>query len=108
MSAFNISVSPRLLCRICHQQSPDKELIEPCNCQGSIGRVHRTCIEKWLTISKRNKCELCGLSFACRLEAPQLMQVMISIIDNNDNGLFIIFSFFKYSVLKRLSTSTDG
>lgn len=37
-----------------------KHLIRPClQCKGSIGAVHMKCLEKWLAISKSDKCDVC-------------------------------------------------
>lgn len=37
-----------------------KHLIRPClQCKGSIGAVHNRCLEKWLAISKSDKCDVC-------------------------------------------------
>jgi len=49
-----------VFCRICHEgESVGERLISPCRCSGSVGLVHRTCIEKWLTIVNNDTCELC-------------------------------------------------
>lgn len=44
-------------CRICYESSGNP--IEPCNCRGTIGKVHLDCLEKWLTDNSSTKCELC-------------------------------------------------
>lgn len=37
-----------------------KHLIRPClKCKGSVGAVHDKCLEKWLAISKSDKCDVC-------------------------------------------------
>jgi len=49
-----------MFCRICHEgESVGERLISPCRCSGSVGLIHRTCIEKWLTIVNNDTCELC-------------------------------------------------
>lgn len=48
------------LCRICHDPV---NLIEPCNCKGSIATIHKECLEKWLNASGKTSCELCGFKF---------------------------------------------
>ncbi|XP_063706171.1 E3 ubiquitin-protein ligase MARCHF2-like [Culicoides brevitarsis] len=47
------------ICRICHMQEPNNELINPCNCRGTLGYVHRRCLEHWLSRSGLTRCELC-------------------------------------------------
>ena len=44
-------------CRICID---DGDLIQsPCNCIGSVGLVHVTCLEEWLSTSNTRECEIC-------------------------------------------------
>ncbi|KAF2895059.1 hypothetical protein ILUMI_11116 [Ignelater luminosus] len=47
------------VCRICHTNTPNENLISPCNCKGSLAYVHLSCLERWLNQSSRNYCELC-------------------------------------------------
>jgi len=48
-----------MTCRICYETDPDGELLSVCGCTGSLALVHKECIEKWIRISKRKKCEIC-------------------------------------------------
>ena len=49
-----------LFCRICHEgESSGERLISPCRCSGSVGLIHRSCIEKWLSTINHDTCELC-------------------------------------------------
>merc|ERR1711874_445363 len=49
-----------LFCRICHcGEGEGERLISPCHCSGSVGLVHRSCIEKWLSSVNKETCELC-------------------------------------------------
>ena len=54
-------------CRICLSKSSllssNGPLIHPCWCKGSIGLVHKSCLEKWLTISQSDSCDLCSFKF---------------------------------------------
>lgn len=56
------------MCRICHGgemlSNELGALISACACRGSVGRVHVKCLERWLTESGKNKCELCGVCYA--------------------------------------------
>ncbi|XP_071539724.1 uncharacterized protein [Panulirus ornatus] len=59
------------ICRICHEGESLAELISPCWCTGSVGAVHKACLERWLTLASCDKCELCGYSFpVTRLPKP--------------------------------------
>lgn len=51
-------MSPK--CRICLTRGDVKDLCSPCNCKGSMSRVHGKCILKWVIKSKNTKCEICG------------------------------------------------
>ena len=52
-------------CRICHEgESGGERLISPCRCSGSVGLIHRSCIEKWLTIVNNDICELCRQKYS--------------------------------------------
>lgn len=50
------------ICRICYESEPDN-LIEPCNCKGSMGKMHKKCLEHWLSEIHSKKCELCSFAY---------------------------------------------
>ncbi|CAL8143256.1 unnamed protein product [Orchesella dallaii] len=50
-------------CRICHDNPSKLELISPCLCKGSMSKVHRSCLERWLGESAKNTCEICGYEY---------------------------------------------
>lgn len=54
-----LSCANSTICRICHMAEPTNELINPCNCRGTLGYVHRRCLENWLSRSGLTRCELC-------------------------------------------------
>jgi len=45
-----------MTCRICLE--PD-DLISVCNCDGTSKWVHEECITKWVSIRRKNTCEIC-------------------------------------------------
>ncbi|VEL21497.1 unnamed protein product [Protopolystoma xenopodis] len=56
-------------CRICLEEgspgdlaAPDQasSLFSPCRCKGTLGLLHRDCLERWLLTTRVNKCEICG------------------------------------------------
>jgi len=55
--------STGLFCRICHDGEGEERLISPCLCSGSVGLLHRSCIEKWLSSVNKDTCELCHQKF---------------------------------------------
>ncbi|XP_043478480.1 E3 ubiquitin-protein ligase MARCHF2-like isoform X2 [Leptopilina heterotoma] len=52
-----------LFCRICFEDENSGELIDPCECSGSLKLVHTKCLEKWLSISNTDRCEICKYTF---------------------------------------------
>ena len=50
-------------CRICHEDEGTEELIDPCECSGSLGLIHTSCLEKWLSTSNTDRCEICKYTF---------------------------------------------
>ncbi|XP_051173268.1 E3 ubiquitin-protein ligase MARCHF2-like [Leptopilina boulardi] len=52
-----------LCCRICFEDENSGELIDPCQCSGSLKLVHTKCLEKWLSISNTDRCEICKYNF---------------------------------------------
>ena len=71
-------------CRICREKGG--ELIAPCKCAGSLRWVHRTCLEKWLSVRTTDKstCEICGaelpgeLGELARLRNEQMRRLKIT------------------------------
>ncbi|VDM42764.1 unnamed protein product [Toxocara canis] len=73
-----VSIYPAV-CRICHSSEasipyngnvPGEPLISPCNCKGTMGLYHRSCLERWLTTSRTTCCEICKFSFQIKYEYP--------------------------------------
>lgn len=112
-------------CRICYEPGC---LISVCRCTGSCAGVHFECIQKWIMISKRKKCEICqhlyvypGLYFPktlnqIRLKNANIISSSIGFIhgicvwvDSNSNftliWIYIISTFlFNFSLLAVLTS----
>ena len=60
-----------MTCRICLEEEGD--MIQPCNCRGSLANVHPDCLVRWLNISHKTECEICNFKYAYeeRQEIPQ-------------------------------------
>jgi len=56
-------VTPVRICRICHEGETNSRLYSPCRCSGSVGLVHRRCLERWLGSANTSTCELCNYRF---------------------------------------------
>ncbi|CAG5093026.1 Similar to marchf3: E3 ubiquitin-protein ligase MARCHF3 (Xenopus tropicalis) [Cotesia congregata] len=78
-------------CRICHDDESLEQLVEPCECSGTVALMHISCLEKWLTTSNTRSCEICKYRFPLQtLNKP----VMVSLkqwvnIKSNSRGLIV-------------------
>lgn len=52
-------VSPNA-CRFCYGEEP--QLIQPCNCKGSMAYVHGHCLGQWLETRPSLRCDICNYS----------------------------------------------
>ncbi|NWX53760.1 MARH3 ligase, partial [Promerops cafer] len=64
----------RPICRICHEGSSHEELLSPCECTGTLGTIHRSCLEHWLSSSNTSYCELCHFRFAVERKPRPLLE----------------------------------
>ncbi|VDP67418.1 unnamed protein product [Echinostoma caproni] len=66
-------------CRICLEEGdPERVLLSPCRCKGTVGLVHRHCLQRWILESGKPSCELCGYAYIMtpsrRRSAPMFSQ----------------------------------
>jgi hypothetical protein len=48
------------ICRICYEESTkNNPLVNKCDCKGSIGFLHKSCLREWVRVSLKYQCELC-------------------------------------------------
>ena len=53
------------ICRVCRCEStPERPLLHPCICTGSIKFIHQERLLQWLRYSKKEFCELCNHRFS--------------------------------------------
>ncbi|NXX74089.1 MARH3 ligase, partial [Urocolius indicus] len=64
----------RPICRICHEGSSQEDLLSPCECTGTLGTIHRSCLEHWLSSSNTSYCELCHFRFAVERKPKPLVE----------------------------------
>lgn len=57
------NIQSAILCRICYNGDGKEPLLQPCNCSGTMGLIHRSCLEKWLSQCNKNQCEICGFDY---------------------------------------------
>lgn len=50
-------------------------LLSPCDCTGTLGTVHKSCLEKWLSSSNTSYCELCHTEFTIERRPRPLTEV---------------------------------
>ncbi|NWI50877.1 MARH3 ligase, partial [Calyptomena viridis] len=62
------------ICRICHEGSSQENLLSPCKCSGTLGTIHRSCLEHWLSSSNTSSCELCHFRFAVKRKPRPLVE----------------------------------
>ncbi|KAL0965012.1 hypothetical protein UPYG_G00275630 [Umbra pygmaea] len=67
-------LNERPMCRICHDGAAQEELLSPCECAGTLGTIHRSCLEHWLSASGTSFCELCHYQFTVQRKARPLME----------------------------------
>ncbi|XP_028408789.1 E3 ubiquitin-protein ligase MARCH9-like [Dendronephthya gigantea] len=58
-SSSVLSLPNEILCRICHGHEKTEELFSYCNCKGSVGLSHKSCLLHWIKMSGSVTCELC-------------------------------------------------
>ncbi|KAK1800507.1 hypothetical protein P4O66_005728, partial [Electrophorus voltai] len=68
-------LAERPMCRICHDGGGQEELLSPCECTGTLGTIHRSCLEHWLSASSTSFCELCHFQFSVQRKARPLLEV---------------------------------
>lgn len=66
------------ICRICHEGGNGEGLLSPCDCTGTLGTVHKSCLEKWLSSSNTSYCELCHTEFVVERRPRPLTEVPLS------------------------------
>ncbi|XP_040436106.1 LOW QUALITY PROTEIN: E3 ubiquitin-protein ligase MARCHF3 [Falco naumanni] len=77
MRTLNTQSSPfndQPMCRICHEGSSQEDLLSPCECTGTLGTIHRSCLEHWLSSSNTSYCELCHFRFAVEHKPRPLVE----------------------------------
>ncbi|KAH6948579.1 hypothetical protein HPB50_025175 [Hyalomma asiaticum] len=75
----------RPMCRICHEGDQEKPLVSPCNCSGTIGFVHVTCLEDWLNRRNVDFCELCGYRFQMVAQPGSALRLLYRVLHSEDS-----------------------
>ena len=87
-----------MVCRIClSEEEPDNALICPCNCSGSMGHIHTSCLKDWLNSKKvvfegikvtsyfwkALECELCKQPFENKMRSSMFAIMQFDKPDDN-------------------------
>ncbi|KAM4050483.1 E3 ubiquitin-protein ligase MARCHF3 isoform 2-T3 [Anomaloglossus baeobatrachus] len=73
-AGFLGTFNDRPMCRICHEGSNQEDLLSPCECTGTLGTIHRSCLEHWLSSSNTSYCELCHFRFSVERKPRPLVE----------------------------------
>jgi hypothetical protein len=114
-------------CRYCYSSDPENDLIDPCNCQGSVKFVHQKCLDEW--VHKSNKaiaidpqksehgltfplfsicCELCNSEMRCyqvyqnTLVSSLYNTFKLSFMDYKNYPLLILHALSIYYIMNEV------
>ncbi|KAL9983520.1 hypothetical protein ACROYT_G005706 [Oculina patagonica] len=86
-------------CRIC-QTSGNSEpevgelLPSPCDCRGSLGFVHKQCMERWLCVRNQDTCELCHFKFVTKRRFKPLHEwhfgQAVEMLSSDEKGILVL------------------
>ncbi|KAH6948928.1 hypothetical protein HPB50_027150 [Hyalomma asiaticum] len=66
------------VCRICFFGDSEQPLLDVCECRGTIGFVHRDCLEQWIQRSKDPQCPVCHFRFTVRKQPQPAWRLLSS------------------------------
>lgn len=97
----------QLFCRLCYgTKYDDNSLIQPCLCKGTMAKVHRQCLEKWLNRVGSTKCELCQFEFECEEKLRYGVFQSIGIwIRHNGRRRYILHDFCLFLTMNVITLS---
>ena len=75
------SSSSTIICRICQDVDKKENLKTLCQCTGSIAKYHVSCLEKWLSVSNTDICELCHEHFTTKRKPRPFKEVCLTFRD---------------------------
>jgi len=99
-------ITSAVLCRICYNGDGKEHLLQPCDCSGTMGLIHKTCLEKWLSQSNKNQCEICNFNYDVKRDKRPFSQWLFRPITNKDskNLLNDVLCFLILTPLAFIST----
>lgn len=76
VDSVSISSEESAVCRICFFGEDKRPLLKPCHCRGTIGYVHKECLQQWITRSADGKCQICHFQFTVRKEPKPFWRLL--------------------------------
>ena len=71
-------------CCICYLRNPAEELISPCNCKGSVKKVHSSCLKNWVKHCSSGlgmtNCMLCTSEYRSTYQRRTVKQIILKLI----------------------------
>jgi len=64
------------LCRICYDDdmtTMTNRLLNPCECKGSAGAIHKQCLKKWMRLAAATNCEICKAPYVIIGDTPEIL-----------------------------------
>ena len=90
-------------CRICLSNDSTGNMISPCDCTGSMKKVHRKCLNQWQKVKNLNgHCEICGYNFTReRIGFVGFRKSWNRIISNlKEENNYVIYFFYIMIIIK--------
>ncbi|XP_050041080.2 E3 ubiquitin-protein ligase MARCHF4-like [Dermacentor andersoni] len=76
LDSVSLSSDAAPTCRICFSGGGREPLLEPCHCRGTIGFVHRECLELWIRRTVNPQCQVCHFQYTVRKEAKPAWRLL--------------------------------
>jgi len=84
-------------CRICYDDdmtTMTNPLLNPCECKGSAGAIHKQCLTKWMRIADATMCEICKAPYVIIGNIPEILYKPSSVFLTNT-----VFCFYTMIVI---------
>ncbi|CAH3138994.1 unnamed protein product [Pocillopora meandrina] len=95
------------ICRICHNTSGKDQGREPlqkvCWCKGTMGKVHKSCLELWLNSAHNRTCPICRYRFRTRRVYKPIRKWRCLPMQANDIAMLIFNVLFLGMVCVQVS-----
>lgn len=76
VDSISITSEESAVCRICFFGEDKRPLLKPCHCRGTIGYVHKECLQQWITRTADGKCQICHFQFTVRKQSKPFWRLL--------------------------------